>query len=92
MIRGEGSITWISNKDGPHIPVVGDDIPCPTFRDVVVSRVGAVRSLKTIAPLSGVLDDVRQPCSDSGGVGRRCVISGGSGPDEQACCVLCAAG
>ena len=33
---------------------------------MVVSRVGAVRPLKTVAPLSGaVLDDVRQPCSDS---------------------------
>ena len=57
---GRGSITRISNNDGPQIPVVSDDIPCPT------SRVGAVRPLETVAPLSGaVLNDVRQSCSES---------------------------
>ena len=54
---GRGSITRISNNDGPQIPVVSDDIPCPTSRDVVVSRVGAVRPLKAVAPRSGAVHD-----------------------------------
>ena len=63
---GRGSITRISNNDGPQIHIVSDDIPCPTSRDVTVSRVGAVRPLETVVPLSGAaLNDVRQSCSDS---------------------------
>ena len=39
---------------------------CPTARDVVVSRVGAVQTHGTVAPLSSaVRNDVRQSCSDS---------------------------
>ena len=63
LIRGGGSITRISNNDGPQIPV---DIPCLTSRDVNVSCVGAVQPRKTVAPLCGaVLNDVRLLCSDS---------------------------
>ena len=64
--RRGGSITRIINHDGSQIPVVSDDIPCPTAQDVVVSRVGAVQPMETVAPLSSVvLDDFRQSCSDS---------------------------
>ena len=50
----------------PQIPVVSDDIPCPAARDVIVSRVGAVRPLETVTPRSGaVRKDVRLLCSDS---------------------------
>ena len=63
---GGGAITQISNNDGPQIPVISDNIPGPTARDVVVSCVGAVRPLETVAPLHGVVrDDVRHSCSDS---------------------------
>ena len=56
LIRGGGSIAQIA--------VVSDDIL--TSRDVNVSCVGAVRPLKTVAPLSGaVRNDVRLLCSDS---------------------------
>ena len=66
LIRGGGLVTRISNINGPQIPVVSDDIPCPTAQDVVVSRVEAVRPLETVAPLSGVIrNDVRLLCSDS---------------------------
>ena len=41
---GRGVSHRISNKYEPHIPVVSDDMPCPTSRDAVVSRVGAVRN------------------------------------------------
>ena len=50
----------------PQIPVVSDDIPCPAARDVIVSRVGAVRPLETVTPRSGaVLKNARLSCSDS---------------------------
>ena len=66
LVRGGGIVARISNINEPQIPVVSDDIPCPTARDVVVSRVGAVRPLETVAPLSGaVLNYVRLSCSDS---------------------------
>ena len=66
LIRGGGLVTRISNIDEPQIPVVSDDIPCPSARDVVVSRVGVARPLETVAPLGGaVLNDARQPYSDS---------------------------
>ena len=50
----------------PKIPVVGDDVPHLTTRDVYVSGVGAVRPLETVASLRGALPiDARQWCSDS---------------------------
>ena len=56
-------MTWISNIDGPQIPVVSDETL--TSRDVNVSCVGAVRPLKTVAPLCGaILNDARLLYSD----------------------------
>ena len=46
MIRGRGSFTRISNNVGPQIPVISDNVPDLTARDVHVSGVGAVRSLR----------------------------------------------
>ena len=61
-----GLVARIRNINEPQIPVVGDDMPCPTARDVVISLVGVVRPLETVAPLSGaVLNDFRQSCYDS---------------------------
>ena len=87
LIRGGGLVTRISKFDEPQIPVVRDIIPCPTARDVVVSHVGAVRTRGTVTPLSGRYSLECCPTV----VRQWCVISGGSGPNEQACCVLCAA-
>ena len=63
---GRGLVTRISNIYEPQIPVVSDDIPCPAARDVVVSRVGAVRPMET-STLQGVVvrKNVHLSCSDS---------------------------
>ena len=46
MIRGGGLVTRISDDYEPQFPVVGDGLPAA--RDVVSSRVGAVRPLETV--------------------------------------------
>ena len=43
------SFTRISNNVGPQIPVISDNVPDLTARDVHVSGVGAVRPLETVA-------------------------------------------
>ena len=55
MIRGGGSLTRISNNVGPQIPVISDNVPDLTARDVHVSGVEAVRTLETVAPVSGAV-------------------------------------
>ena len=66
LIRGGGLVTRISNIYEPQIPVVGDDIPCPAARDVVVSHVRALRPLETVTPRSSAdRKDIRLSCSDS---------------------------
>ena len=50
----------------PQFPVVGEDLPCPAARDVIASRVGAVRPLRTVNQRSKVIgNSFRLPCSDS---------------------------
>ena len=65
LIRGGGLVTRISNIYEPQIPVVSNDIPCPSGRDVVVSQVGAVRCMQTVALRSAIVrKHVRLSCSD----------------------------
>ena len=45
---GRGLVARISDEYEPQFPVVGEDLPCPAARDVVASRLGAVRPLETI--------------------------------------------
>ena len=66
LIRGGGLVTWISDECEPQFPVVGEDLPFPATRDVVASRVGAVRPLETIDQQNReVGNSFRLPCSDS---------------------------
>ena len=59
-------VTRISNIYEPQTPVVSDDIPCPVARDVIVSRVGAVRPIETATLLSvAVQKNIRLSWSDS---------------------------
>ena len=63
---GGGLVTRISNKDGPQLPVVGEDLPCLAAREVVASRVEAVRALEFIDQRNTVVGSrSRFPCSDS---------------------------
>ena len=58
-------VVRISNKHESQTPVVLDDVPCPAARDEVVSRVGAVRYMKTATPWSvAARKYVRLSCSD----------------------------
>ena len=59
-------VARISDEYEPQFPVVAEDLPCPAARDVVASRVGAVRPLETINQQSRVVgNSFRLPCSDS---------------------------
>ena len=59
-------VARISDDYEPQFPVVGEDLPCPAARDVVSSRVGAVRPLETVNQRSRVVgNSFRLPCSDS---------------------------
>ena len=59
-------VARISDEYEPQFPVVGEDLPCPAARDVVASRVGAVRPLETIDQQNRVVgNSFRLPCSDS---------------------------
>ena len=56
-------VARISDEYEPQFPVVGEDLPA---RDVVASRVGAVRPLETINQRNRVVgNSFRLPCSDS---------------------------
>ena len=58
-------VARISDDYEPQFPVVGEDLPCPAARDVVASRVGAVRSLETVNQRSRVVrNSFRLSCSD----------------------------
>ena len=62
LIRGEGSVVWISNYYIPQLPVVGKDIPGPA----VPCHVGTARSLDTASNQTGsVRHAVRRSYSDS---------------------------
>ena len=66
LIRGGGLVARISDEYESQFPVVGEDLPCPAARDVVVSRVGAVRPLETVDQrIMVVRDSFQLPCSDS---------------------------
>ena len=59
-------VARISDKDGPQFPVVGEDLPCLAAREVVASRVEAVRPLEFIDQRNTVVGSrSRFPCSDS---------------------------
>ena len=59
-------VARISDEDGPQFPVVGEDLPCLAARDVVASRVEAVRPLEFIDQWNRVVENnSRLPCSDS---------------------------
>ena len=59
-------VARISIEDGLQFPVVGEDLPYLAARDVVASRVKAVRSLEFIDLRNGVVgNSSRLPCSDS---------------------------
>ena len=63
---GRGLVARISDDYEPQFPVAGEDLPCPAARDVVDSRVGAVRSLETVNQRSRVVgNSFRLSCSDS---------------------------
>ena len=58
-------VAQISDEYEPQFPVVGEDLPCPAARDVVASRVGAVRPLEFIDQRNRVVgNSSRLPCSD----------------------------
>ena len=59
-------VARVSDEYEPQFPVVGEDLPCPAARDVVASRVGAVRPLETVDQRNRVVrNSLRLPCSDS---------------------------
>ena len=59
-------VARISNKHESQTHVVLDDVPCPAARDEVISRVGAVRSMKTVTPRCvAARKYVRLACSES---------------------------
>ena len=59
-------VARISDDYGPQFPVVGNDVPYPAAREVVASRVGAVRPMETVTQQNrAVRNDFRLPCSDS---------------------------
>ena len=61
MIRRGGLVARISDKDGLQFPVVGEDLPCLAAREVVASRVEAVRPLELIDQRNTVVPDFRAP-------------------------------
>ena len=63
MIRGGGSFTRISNNVGPQIPVLSDNVPDLTARDVHVAGEEAVRPLETVAPVSDAVQIHTRRCS-----------------------------
>ena len=59
-------VARISDNYEPQFQVVSEDLPCPAARDVVTSRVGAVRPLESVIQRSRVIrNSFRLPCSDS---------------------------
>ena len=63
-IRGGGLVSRIRNDNGPQFPVC-ENLPCPAAREVVASRVGAVRPMKSVIRRSRVIRNFfRFPCSD----------------------------
>ena len=63
---GGGLVSRISNDNGPQFPVVCENLPCPAAREVVASRVGAVRPMESVTRRSRVIRNCfRLPCSNS---------------------------